>query len=336
MRIIVSEKRRRREKWRKKLEKKDDVDNSNIRKQKHQKGFSSVDVTTKSAVAQLHQWQHQQQQQKQRQQIISSTYLRRSILNFISSQGMKYVLLDKKKTPTCQNCMSIHWSFISSPLSETEIYELDLSRDKCHKPCIVPNVIIDGDYVMFHPRRSSSTCVLLGNSPLPSTGRYYWELYIPSVYGTSIMFGVATKQQKLSSVGFKDLIGSDENGWALSHNGYLWHNGTCKRYMKSLQPLQSALIALHYDSDNDTLSYTINGEHCGIAFKSLKSNNNGLLYPAISSTSAQSVVILGHRCKTCSTLKENCLRKLKRIIVEQDNNQFDLPKHLVQQLDNVR
>ncbi|CAF0736182.1 unnamed protein product [Didymodactylos carnosus] len=288
--------------------------------------YFNDDVRTTTAAAKLHQWQ----QQKEQQQITST-----SILNFISSRRMEYVLLDKKKHRSCQNCISVNWSFSSPSSTDTKICEVDSSRNECYKPCIIPNVIVDGDYIMFHPRRSSSTCVLLGNCPLPSTGKHYWELFIPAVYGTSIMFGVATKQQKLSCTGFKDLIGTDENGWGLSHNGYLWQNGTCKRYMKPLQVLESALIGLLYDSDNDTLSYTINGEHRGIAFKSLKNNNNNcFLYPAISSTSAQSIVILGHRCKTCSTLKENCLRKLRTMVVEHNNNQFDLPKHLLQQFNN--
>ena len=47
--------------------------------------------------------------------------------------------------------------------------------------------------ILFHPRTSSSTQVILADRPLPSHGKHYWEIYMPSIYGTSIMFGIASK-----------------------------------------------------------------------------------------------------------------------------------------------
>ena len=47
--------------------------------------------------------------------------------------------------------------------------------------------------ILFHPRTSSSTQAILADRPLPSHGKHYWEIYMPSIYGTSIMFGIASK-----------------------------------------------------------------------------------------------------------------------------------------------
>lgn len=47
--------------------------------------------------------------------------------------------------------------------------------------------------ILFHPRVSSSTQVILADRPLPLNGKYYWEIFMPAVYGTSIMFGIASK-----------------------------------------------------------------------------------------------------------------------------------------------
>lgn len=51
----------------------------------------------------------------------------------------------------------------------------------------------DNKQILFHPRVSSSTQVILADRPLPSYGKSYWEIYMPAVYGTSIMFGIASK-----------------------------------------------------------------------------------------------------------------------------------------------
>jgi hypothetical protein len=54
-------------------------------------------------------------------------------------------------------------------------------------------LINNSTQILFHPRISSSTQVVLADRPLPSNGKYYWEIFMPAVYGTSIMFGIASK-----------------------------------------------------------------------------------------------------------------------------------------------
>ena len=55
-------------------------------------------------------------------------------------------------------------------------------------------ILLDNNkQILFHPRTSSSTQVILADRPLPLNGIHYWEIYVPAVYGTSIMFGIASK-----------------------------------------------------------------------------------------------------------------------------------------------
>jgi len=54
-------------------------------------------------------------------------------------------------------------------------------------------LINNNKQILFHPRISSSTQVILADRPLPFSGKHYWEIYMPAIYGTSIMFGIASK-----------------------------------------------------------------------------------------------------------------------------------------------
>jgi len=47
------------------------------------------------------------------------------------------------------------------------------------------------------------------------------------LFGTSLMFGVASSSARLHVDAFINLLGEDEHSWALSHKGTLWHRGRC-------------------------------------------------------------------------------------------------------------
>ncbi|CAF1174781.1 unnamed protein product, partial [Adineta ricciae] len=212
-----------------------------------------------------------------------------------------------------RNCFNSHWKWVKLHSTDSTTILLDNNQQ-----------------ILFHPRTSSSTQVILADQPLPSNGKHYWEIYMPAVYGTSIMFGIATNKQQLTSSSFTNLIGSDEHGWGLSHRGLLWHNGSSHQYLSQpIEPLQPVLIGLEFDADARTLSYTINKQSMGIAFRNLPTNVS--LYPAVSSTSAQSTMVLKHRCKVCSSLREICLKYMKSSGYKELYDTL-LPRHLIEQL----
>lgn len=76
-----------------------------------------------------------------------------------------------------KNCLDSHWKW--SP-----------SRTNINSTTIL---LANNKQILFHPRTSSSTQVILADQPLPLNGKHYWEIYVPAVYGTSIMFGIASK-----------------------------------------------------------------------------------------------------------------------------------------------
>jgi len=97
-----------------------------------------------------------------------------------------------------------------------------------------------------------------------------------------------------------------------------------------METLRPVLIGLEFDGDARTLSYTINNQSIGIAFRSIPTNV--LIYPAVSSTSAQSTMILKHCCKICSSLREICLKLIKSSGLRENINYQLLPRHLIEQL----
>jgi hypothetical protein len=97
-----------------------------------------------------------------------------------------------------------------------------------------------------------------------------------------------------------------------------------------IEPLRPVLIGLEFDADARTLSYMINNQSIGIAFRDIPTNVP--IYPAVSSTSAQSTMILKHCCRMCSSLREICLKFIKSLGVRDHINYQLLPRHLVEQL----
>lgn len=75
-----------------------------------------------------------------------------------------------------RNCFDSHWKWAKHHSTDSTAILLDNNQQ-----------------ILFHPRTSSSTQVILADRPLPSNGKHYWEIYMPAVYGTSIMFGIASK-----------------------------------------------------------------------------------------------------------------------------------------------
>jgi len=226
--------------------------------------------------------------------------------------------------------------------SSTSLICHSISQHDLNKTCIESKwkwsksnsstiLINNNKQILFHPRISSSTQVILADRPLPSNGKHYWEIFVPAVYGTSIMFGIATNKQKLISSDFMDLIGIDQYGWALSHHGLLWHNGISRSYLrKSFDLLQPVLVGLEFDADARTLSYKINNQSMDIAFHSIPKNIP--IYPAVSSTSAQSTMILKHCCQICLSLREICLKTIKSTKLIENINYQLLPYHLIEQM----
>lgn len=104
------------------------------------------------------------------------------------------------------------------------------------------------------------------------------------------MVGVATADAPLHSVGYTSLVGSDGEswGWDLGRNK-LYHNSknrpasSAPTYPSFLEPeeafvLPDALMVV-LDMDEGTLSFIVDGQYLGVAFRGLKGKK---LYPIVS------------------------------------------------------
>jgi len=198
------------------------------------------------------------------------------------------------------------WSF-SDRSSEVRLY--DMGRRVAH----------------FHPNWSAGTAGVQGTRVL-NNGRYYWELKLSQrVFGTSMMFGIATKAARLHAHEFVNLIGEDEHGWGLSHKGLLFHGGKYAYYTPPFEENVSTTVGLLFDGIAGTLTFYKDGLSLGVAFKDLHKVKENL-YPMISSTAAKTEMTLTHMKRDFVNLQDRC----RAVIVSQLNSPSDIDNIVVE------
>ncbi|KAE8291064.1 SPRY domain-containing SOCS box protein 4 [Larimichthys crocea] len=140
-----------------------------------------------------------------------------------------------------------------------------------------------------HPVAQSTDCIRgrVGYT----RGLHVWRIHWPSRQrGTHAVVGVATLEAPLHSVGYTALVGSDCEswGWDLGRNR-LYHDirtgptTHCPLYPCFLEPEESfslpdSLLVI-LDMDEGTLSFMVDGQYLGVAFRGLKGKK---LYPVVS------------------------------------------------------
>lgn len=97
--------------------------------------------------------------------------------------------------------------------------------------------------------------------PLVRNGNYYyWEVTVfDKTYGTSVMFGLCTKDQPLHVNDYCNLVGLDQNGWSLSHKGLIWHGGRHAQYSDVFPANQTVTIGILFNSMRGEISYFMVG-----------------------------------------------------------------------------
>lgn len=210
--------------------------------------------------------------QQQTSCIISShtnTHLYKTTANIGTGRGGKRRLIDMAKSNQSQPPSKVPKTTPSAYVDIEQFKqtatkyswhwnELDKARD-CH--------LDEGNTrVLFHPECAEGAAAIRGSRPFRRDGSiYYWEIKVLSkLFGTSTMFGVCTKKQRLSpkrgsEVPFCNIIGLDEEGWSLSHKGYVWHDGDFQNYTNPL-PIENATIGVLLDTSRGELSFYVVSE----------------------------------------------------------------------------
>lgn len=137
-----------------------------------------------------------------------------------------------------------------------------------------------------HPVAQSTDCIR--GKVGYTRGLHVWQIHWPTRQrGTHAVVGVSTAEAPLHSVGYTSLVGSNSEswGWDLGRNK-LYHN--CKNqpgvtYPVFLEPDESFVLPdsllVVLDMDEGTLSFIVDGQYLGVAFRGLKGKK---LYPIVS------------------------------------------------------
>ncbi|XP_074654213.1 protein gustavus-like [Tubulanus polymorphus] len=137
-----------------------------------------------------------------------------------------------------------------------------------------------------HPVAQSTDCIR-GRQGY-TKGLHVWEIYWSTRQrGTHAVVGVATADAPLHCVGYQSLVGSNNEswGWDLGRNK-LYHD--CKNnpgitYPSILNNDENFVVPDSFyvvlDMDEGTLSFIVDGQYLGVAFRGLKGKK---LYPIVS------------------------------------------------------
>ncbi|XP_034097389.1 SPRY domain-containing SOCS box protein 3 [Drosophila nasuta] len=189
--------------------------------------------------------------------------------------------------------------------------------------------------VHFHPNWSKGTAGIQGKRPL-NNGRYYWELHVSQrVFGTSIMFGIGTRNCRLHANAFRNMLGENEHGWGLSHKGVLWHKGVALLYTKRFRENHPTQIGVLFDGIEGTLTYYKDGKCLGVAFRGLDKVEEPL-YPIVCSTAAKTEMTLKCARREFVNLQDRCRAVImRRLRTAADLEKLKLPLPITEYLGEV-
>ncbi|XP_034023728.1 SPRY domain-containing SOCS box protein 4-like [Thalassophryne amazonica] len=141
-----------------------------------------------------------------------------------------------------------------------------------------------------HPVAQSTDCIR--GKVGYTRGLHVWKIHWPiRQRGTHAVVGVATSEAPLHSVGYTALVGSDSESWGwdlgqkrLYHGSNNHHDSTsAPMYPCFLEPDESFVLpetlTVILNMDEGTLSFMINEQYLGVAFKGLKGKR---LFPIVS------------------------------------------------------
>ena len=146
----------------------------------------------------------------------------------------------------------------------------------------------DDDKMTFHrhPVAQSTDCIR--GKVGYTRGLHVWEInWSTRQRGTHAVVGVATQDAPLHCVGYQSLVGSNSDswGWDLGRNK-LYHdvkNCPGKTYPTILNSDENFVVPDSFlvvlDMDEGTLSFVVDGQYLGVAFRGLKGKK---LYPIVS------------------------------------------------------
>ncbi|XP_013771863.2 protein gustavus-like [Limulus polyphemus] len=189
----------------------------------------------------------------------------------------------------------------------------------------------DEDKLTFHrhPVAQSTDCI---RGKIGYTrGIHVWEInWSTRQRGTHAVVGVATREAPLHCVGYQSLVGSNSEswGWDLGRNK-LYHdvkNNSGITYPCLLKTDETFVVPDNFvvvlDMDEGTLSFVVDGQYLGVAFRGLKGKK---LYPVVSAVWGHCEITMkyiGGLDPEPLPLKDVCRRVIRQRIGKSHLNQI--------------
>ncbi|KAF2368396.1 SPRY domain [Trinorchestia longiramus] len=140
-----------------------------------------------------------------------------------------------------------------------------------------------------HPVAQSTDCIRSRTGY--TRGIHYWEMtWSTRQRGTHAVVGVATPEAPLHSVGYQSLVGSNDQSWGwdlgrnkLHHNSKAGNSGVT--YPKLLNCDETFAVPDKFiiilDMEEGTLSFMVDGQYLGVAFRGLRGKRLHLIVSAV-------------------------------------------------------
>ncbi|XP_076462083.1 SPRY domain-containing SOCS box protein 3-like [Babylonia areolata] len=202
-------------------------------------------------------------------------------------------------------------------------------KDKSHEVRLRGS---DRSTALFHPNWSNGTAGVRGSKPI-NNGVHYWEIRVSSrLFGTSMMFGVATRRARLHADSFHNLLGEDGHSWGLSHKGLAWHGGRSRPFCPPFTENVAVCVGLVYDGKEGTLAFYKDGESLGVAFRGVYPLGEEDLFPALCSTAAKTEMTLGVTRRAFLSLQDRCraavVQQMGKVGRGRETHRLPLPRVL--------
>ncbi|XP_066578244.1 SPRY domain-containing SOCS box protein 1-like [Amia ocellicauda] len=135
------------------------------------------------------------------------------------------------------------------------------------------NITVMEDNLTFRRNGGTGSTDCIRGKVGYTRGLHVWEINWPrNQRGTYPVVGVATADAPIFSMSYESLVGSNNKswGWDMRRNK-LYHNQQECTYPKILQEDESLVVADSFrvvlDMDEGMLSFIVNGQYLGVAFK---------------------------------------------------------------------
>ena len=235
-------------------------------------------------------------------------------LSYTDFHGVLDAVHNKQAITPCSSKVQRTWALpIADCCKESWSWHED---DKSHEVNLIGT---RNEVALFHPNWSNGTAGVRGSKALDRNCKHYWEVYVSQrIFGTSMMFGVASRPARMHVDAFVNLLGEDDNSWGLSHKGLLWHGGNWRHYCPPFPENEATVIGVLYDGPQGTLTFYKDGKSLGVAFSNLNSLSGDGLFPAVASTAAKTEMTLGETVRSFQGLQDRCRASIVGCISEPD------------------